>query len=177
MCQYINSVNVKRKVYQVYISPVIDWFIPTILTGKQHDLSAANVIEKYQQKCLAVVAGVCGKVSRVELNDICGFRSTKDNCIIVAGRLVKFYKRDIPYLKGPETSARMVTRSRAVVMDRIWKNIEHNDIGDKVNFIHENRPEIMREVPVFSQIAAKRWTSLKNKNIRYQMDRRNGFLE
>ena len=177
MCQYINSINVKRKVYQVYVSPVIDWFIPTILTGKQHDLSASNVIEKYQQKCLAVVAGVCGKVSRTELNDICGTRSTRDNCTIVAGRLVKFYKRDIEYLKGEQTAARLVTRSRAVMTDRIWKNIEFDDIGDKVNFIHENRPTSMREVPVFSQVAAKRWAKLKNKNIRYQIDRRSGSVE
>ena len=119
MCQYINSINVKRKVYQVYVSPVIEWFIPTVLTGKQHQLSAANVIEKYQQKCLSVVAGVCGKVSRTELNDICGIRSARESCTMVAKRLVKFYKRDVEYLKGEQTAARIVTRSSRVVVDRI----------------------------------------------------------
>lgn len=177
MCQYIKSVNVKRKVYQVYVSPVIDWFIPTILVGKQHELSASNEIEKFQQKCLAVVAGVCGNVSRTELNDICGIRSTRDNCIIVAGRLAKFYKRDIDYLKGEQTSARMVTRSRNVVRDRIWKNIEFDDIGDKINFINQNKPAEMREVPIFSQFKAKRWAKIKNVNIRYQINRRNGTLD
>ena len=38
MCQYIQSIHVKRKVYEVYGSPVVDWFIPTILTGKWHAL-------------------------------------------------------------------------------------------------------------------------------------------
>ena len=177
MCQYINSINVKRKVYQVYVTPVIDWFVPTTLTGKKHDLSVANAIEKFQQKCLAVVAGVCGKVSRVELNKICGFRSTRENSILVASRLVKFYKRDIVYLKGEQTAAGMVTRSNRVVIDKIWKNMKYNDIGDMVNFIHENRPPEMTEIPVFSQVLAKNWAKLKNVNIRYQINRRNGFIE
>ena len=174
MCQYLKSINVKKKIYDVYISPVVDWFTPTILPGKWHSNSRANEIAVFQQKCLSVVVGVCGNVDRTALNNICGIRSVFDNCTLVASRLVKFYERDTVYLKGETVSARMSLRSgRISDPDLVWNNCDHFDLGDRVNFIASTRK--MSDVPKFSSVLAKIWAINQNHNIRFQINMRTGI--
>ena len=174
MCQYLHSINVKKKVFDVYISPVIDWFTPTILPGKWHSNSRANEIAVFQQKCLSVVVGVCGKVNRTELDKICGVRSVFDNCTLVATRLVKFYERDTDYLKGDDLGARMTLRSgRVSDPNLVWQNCDHLDMGDRVNYISETRS--LSEVEKFSSAEAKRWALAKNRNIRFHINMQSGI--
>ena len=165
----------KKKIYDVYVSSVVDWFTPTILTGKWHSNSRANEIAVFQQKCLAVVVGVCGNVNRSELDKICGNRSVFDNCTLVASRLVKFYDRDIDYLKGDNIGARMTLRSGTVSHpDLKWKNCDHFDLGDRVNFIAATRK--MLDVPKFSSVLAKSWSLTQNHNIRFHINMRSGIF-
>ena len=176
MCQYIQSINVKRKIYEVYVSPVVDWFIPTILTGKWHALtSRKNEVEIFQQKCLAVVVGVCKNVCRTELNKVCGFYSVFDNCTRVAMRTTKFYERDISYLKGEGENlvlGGMSLRSGTITENRVWINCDHFDLGDRIHFIANTRTTI--QPPKFSSVEAKRWSVVKNTNIRLIINLRNG---
>ena len=118
--------------------------------------------------------GVCGNVDRTALNKICGIRSVYDNCTLVASRLVKFYERDIIYLKGETVSARMTLRSgRVSDPDLIWNNCNHFDMGDRVNFIAATRK--MSDVPKFSSVLAKTWAINQNHNIRFHINMRTGI--
>ena len=170
MCQYIRSINVKRKIFEVYIKPVIDWFLPTILTGKWHLLSKANEIEKFQQKCLAVVAGICGKVCRVQLNRTLGFHSIYESCTITARRLVKFFPRDVQYLKAVNTSIQMTLRSATILIGDTWRNCDHLDLGDRCHYIANTRKVF--ETEKFSSFETKIWRIRTNKIIRRKINER-----
>ena len=167
MTQYIRSINVRRKIFEVYVRPVIDWFVPTILTGKWHANTRSNEIEIFQQKCLSVVAGMAGKVSRTELNRNLGFHSVYDNCTIVASRIRKFFPRDVEHLKSSQDTINMTLRSGFMTFGETWRNCNHLDLGDRCHYLNANRTTTTP--PRFDAIAAKAWKIRKNKIIRRKM--------
>ena len=48
--QYISSLKIRRRIWQVYISPIIEWFLPVIMTRPNHTLASANAAEVYQHR-------------------------------------------------------------------------------------------------------------------------------
>ena len=170
MCQYIKSINVKRKIFEVYIKPVIDWFIPTILTGKWHALSQANEIEKFQQKCLSIVAGICGRVCRTQLNRKLGFHSVYETCTITARRLTKFFPRDVVYLKSENTLVNMRLRSSTIMIGETWHNCDHFDLGDRCHYLANCRKVL--STLKFSSLETKLWRIRRNKIIRRKINER-----
>ena len=100
--QYVDSIYFKWKIYRINVSPVIEWYIPTILTDpgmKIDSFRPSNTIEIFQQMCLAEVFGVTPNVSRDELNEIMCEKSVRTKVGIVANRLAGFCERDLHTLK------------------------------------------------------------------------------
>ena len=69
MFQYIDSVWTRWKIYKIYACPVMEWFIPTYITKKGMRVTEnapSNMIEKFQQECLALVLRVPFTVPKFE---------------------------------------------------------------------------------------------------------------
>ena len=165
MMQYIRNIKTKRRVYQVYIAPIIEWFLPVVMTGKINKYKA-NEIEKFQQSILTRVGNFSGNVSRTGLNKIMGAYSVKDKCYFMAKRLTKYYVRDINELKG-WTNTTTTLRSGNIARDRIWKSYNPKDLGDYVHHRIHHHPPANKEC--FDQRKAKKWIKAANTKIQTKM--------
>ena len=52
---YAPTISVRRKIYMVYIAPIIDYYLPTLIMSNQN---AANDLELFQKEILKMVLGV-----------------------------------------------------------------------------------------------------------------------
>jgi len=172
--QYVDSIYVRWKIYRIYISPVIEWYIPTIITDpgmKQDSFRPSNTIEIFQQMCLAEVLGVTPNVSRDELNEIMCEKSVKTKVGIVANRLAGFCERDLNMLKWANgiIPQGFGTRSLRQIQPR-WDGVEKGDLGDWMHMIAEqHRNQIDNQVEIqkrkFDDFSAQQWGKMQNERI------------
>ena len=71
--QYVRSIFIRWRIFKVYISPIIDWFIPVIALKPRHELAAANEVEQFQHNMLCLVTGASTFVSARKLADVMKF--------------------------------------------------------------------------------------------------------
>ena len=133
--QYIKSIKVRKRIYQVYLAPIANWFIPTVMSHKRRLNSPSDEVEKFQQTALSMVGNCKGRVSRVGLNRAMGEHSVEEKCYNMAKGLVKYFPRNIEQMRGSSLNTGAQTRSGLVARDRIWKNCDMSDFGDRVNFL------------------------------------------
>ena len=55
----------------MYIAPIIEWFLPTLVNRPIHDLAKRSKIESFQFRMLCLVTGASQRVSAAGLFDIC----------------------------------------------------------------------------------------------------------
>ena len=150
MFQYIDCVWIRWKIYKVYACPVMEWFLPTYITKKGMrvtELAPSNVIEKFQQECLALVLRVPKTVPRNELNKICAEKSTVEKCAVTANRLVNFCPRDVQLLKWKDGIIPTTRTTRTQTNLRPgWLGADKKDIGDRIHVLAEEFRNL--EIPV-----------------------------
>ena len=172
--QYIESIHVRWKIYRVYICPVIEWYLPAIMTEramKQDTFKPSTQIEIFQQKCLSEVLRVPHTVGRYDLNRIMGEKSVKQKVGLAATRLSSFCKRNLNSLKWkngiiPDGTA---TRSGRNVQAR-WDGVEEGDLGDWMHMLAEqcrNEENYGSEdkLEKFDEMKAKIWAKEQNTRI------------
>ena len=181
--QYINAIHVRWRIYRVYISPIIEWYLPTIITepGMKTDIfKPSTLIEQFQQQCLAEVVGVAPTVSRQELNEIMCERSVKEKVQIVASRLSAFCERDLNVLKWNHGGIPSVSRTRSFRSIQCrWDGVETGDLGDWMHMLAEQyrNTEINDRMDKFDDFEARRWANAQNRRIRdlVLLRTRNGY--
>ena len=80
--QYLEPVYIRWKIWRIYLSPVLEWYLPAFMSDPSMRLDStrpANKLEIFQQACLARVLGVPPTVCREKLNCILGEKSVKEN--------------------------------------------------------------------------------------------------
>ena len=139
--QYIRCLFLRWRIWNVYISPIIEWFIPVIFTKPTHDLATANTIEIYQHKTLAVAAKASRYVSRKGLEDAMATMPVKMKTRRVANRMDDLiFRRDADMAAITDPDFRPVgitTRSGIALgadqgMSTIWPGAERRDLGDRI---------------------------------------------
>ena len=128
----------------------MEWFIPTYITKKGMRVTEnapSNMIEKFQQECLALVLRVPFTVPRNELNRIMGEKSIVEKCAVTASRLSSYCPRNMQRLKWKDgvipTSRR--TRGRQQLRPG-WTEADKNDIGDRMHVLTEEYRGIINEI-------------------------------
>ena len=56
--QYIKSRQVRRRIYQVYVAPVIEWYLPVIMLKAKTAGSKLNAIESFQHKMMCLQGSI-----------------------------------------------------------------------------------------------------------------------
>ena len=102
--QYVRSPIVRRLIYQVYVSPIVDWFLPVVMTSPSHDLAKANKCASYQHDILALVIDVCRNCSAADLHEKLAVKPVHFKLREMAARLSNFiyrdHKRSTPGIRG-----------------------------------------------------------------------------
>jgi len=149
--QYLQTLYVRWKIYRVYISPVIEWFLPVAAMEKGvEESSSANAVEVYQQKMLAMVASITSSVNRDGLNDIMRERPTALKMMLLAQKHSKYLDpRDPEKLRwgkqGPVEPSTVTLRSNKVLQDTRWKGLERGDLGDRLTYLALKLEEVPDE--------------------------------
>ena len=150
--QYLQTLYVRWKIYRVYISPVIEWFLPVAAMDKGIDeSSSANAIEVYQQKMLALVARTSKSVSRSGLNDAMRERPTALKMMLLAKKHQKYLdQRDTEKLRwgkdGRVEPSTVTLRNKKVLKDTRWKGLEKGDLGDRLTYLAHKLEEVPDEI-------------------------------
>ena len=69
--QYIKSEFVRWRIFEVYVAPIIEWYLPTIALKPKHDLAKLNMVDSFQHQmlCNAQCAWYQGLVPRAPRSD------------------------------------------------------------------------------------------------------------
>ena len=68
--QYLTNIAVKRKIWEVYVSSVIEWFLPVIGYHRRDNLASINSIESFQNSTLSTALNISKYVGRKKINSI-----------------------------------------------------------------------------------------------------------
>ena len=145
--QYVHSPAVRRRIYQVYISPVVDWFLPVIMTMPIHDLAKANKCATFQHDVLAKVLRVSRNCAADKLHENLAVKTVWYKSREMASRLSKFISRDHDaiYLgdqtSGPE-AGNMRLRSGKTKSVIPWAGADKRDLGDRIYILAHEFNEI-----------------------------------
>ena len=154
--QYLRDPFIRWRIWKVYISPIIDWFMPVVFTRPHGDRAAANAIEKFQQKTLAATAKAPRSAPRVELDEIMCVIPAKMRARKVAHRLENLigYRVLGEMLEGKDIQFQalgITTRGGRRLgyqdhgNDTIWKGAERRDLGDRIFILAHQYDEIDEE--------------------------------
>ena len=141
--QYVKSRTVRRRIYQVYIAPVIEWYLPVVMFKCNPANKKLNAVESFQHRMLCLVAGACQKVSSKELGVQMAEMPVHLKLGRMCSRLAPHLDRDINKLKGlqeGQSSAEPQVRSLRSGDKRIvntWPGAHQKDFGDTL-FIKTN---------------------------------------
>ena len=112
--QYIKSRQVRRRIYQVYVAPVIEWYLPVIMLKAKTAGSKLNAIESFQHKMMCLVSGACTKVAAEELGEQMAEMPVQMKLGRLANRLVHNIDSDENLLKGSESDNAGQERTRTL---------------------------------------------------------------
>ena len=131
--QYIRSRVVRRRIYQVYVAPVIEWYLPVIMLKPKTAGSKLNAIESFQHKMMCLISGACSKVSAVELGKQMAEMPVHMKLGRLACRLVRNITRDEKLLRGinNDTVDTRVLRSGKKRVQG-WPGVDKKDFGDQL---------------------------------------------
>ena len=131
--QYLRSISTRRRIFRVYISPIIEWYLPVIMTKHKTAGSKANVIESFQHQMLALVSGACTKTNAADLAKI----MVETPVDIKLGKLCSRHRKrlvrnEYKLMNGAQPCSTRVTRNNRTTgqnWDRPWTGIDTRDFG------------------------------------------------
>ena len=134
--QYVHSPIIRRRIYQVHISPIVDWFLPVVMTGPTHELAKANKCASFQYDILSMVIGVCRNCSAADLHEQLAVKPANFKLREMAFRLSDFIFRDQTkiYLGGQTSSPGVTMNLRSGTVKSVipWSGAEKRDLGDRI---------------------------------------------
>ena len=150
MFQYIDSVWTRWKIYKIYACPVMEWFLPTYITKKGMKITEnapSNLIEQFQQECLALVLRVPRTGPRNQLNRIMGEKSIVEKCAVTASRLSSYCPRNLQLLKWKNgvIPTDRGTREHENLRPG-WTGADKKDIGDRMQVLTEEYRGIQNDI-------------------------------
>jgi len=98
--QYFKSITVKRRVWEVYMAPIIEWYLPVIAFKKRDENAPPNALESFQHQTLTTALGASGKVSRVFINEIAALKPVKLKLRSLGDRLTFFISRNLSHIRA-----------------------------------------------------------------------------
>jgi len=151
MFQFVDCMWTRWKLYKIYACPVMEWFIPTYITKKGMKITEnapSNIIEQFQQECLAMVLRVPRTVPRNQLNRIMGEKPIVVKCAVTANRLSSYCPRNIQLLKWKNGVIPTDRRTREHENLRPgWTGADKKDIGDRMHVLAEEFRGIQTQIP------------------------------
>ena len=183
--QYIKSIYVRWRIFKVYICPVIEWYLPVIMTKNKTAGSSLNSIESFQHQMLALVSGACSKCNSSQLCEIMAEMPVELKLGKLALRMKRYLDRDIFRLAyGNREQAAMTyreTRGGRVEHqipwrglrkwnfgDLIYKRAYYFEMDDNTRFFDKNH----RDKIEFDKGKVRKWVRQTNRAIRIRARRR-----
>lgn len=175
--QLIKSTAVRRRVFQVYVRPVIDWFVPVVALNKRADHKAMDPLERFQHITMAAVLKSPTSVSRVEMIKTMHETSINTKITLFALRWSYLFKRDLNKFKpnGTSASSSMNLRSGRTVVVEKWPKADKSDFGDMMTTRCEDFKNKDLELPIpreFNARDADEWVTIKKAEIRARINER-----
>ena len=177
----ISSTAVRRRVFQVYVRPVIDWFIPVVALNKRADHKAMDPLERFQHTILASVLKCPTSVSRFEMVKTMHETTINTKITLFALRWRYLFKRSVEELKGNlETETKgMTLRGGKIIVPKKWSGADQLDFGDMMVTRFEDFKNEDLDLPVprdFNARDAEKWASNKKAEIRARINERLNFI-
>ena len=177
--QYIRSIYTRWRIYKVFISPIIEWYLPVTVNTYKTAGSKNDPIESFQHQILALVSGACSKSSSVKLARTMAEMPVALKIGRMATRLRKYIDRDVySLLVGNQTSSttlQTTTRSGRTIGYRKWAGLDKKCFGDMIHMHayeyvrNEERKVYMKNelgCLEFDETVIRKWVRINNKRIR-----------
>ena len=134
--QYVTSMFVRWRIFRVYISPIIEWYLPVIAHKPRHALARNNILESFQHQMLALVTGASTKVSTLGLEQVCEEPPIAFKLKRLCSRLRQYVGRNEHELRtdpnSPDTQGDCVLRSGKTLAPSEWPGADRKDFGDNI---------------------------------------------
>ena len=146
MYQYMESIYARWKIYKIFVNPVIEWFLPVMLTARMDSLAVKNKIEVFQMDALCDALKVPRTVNRVKLERLVREKPVRIKMMIMATRLTKHVDRHISQLTAIDSSP-IGTRS-GINLNK-YPSANHKDIGDRLMIFADTHKNLSKETTDF----------------------------
>ena len=91
--QYLTDEYTKLQIWKIYISPIVEWFLPCIAHKKRHGLTQNNRIESFQLQTLCLALRASTKIGTVKIDEIAYIRPVKFRLLTMGSRLAEHVPR------------------------------------------------------------------------------------
>ena len=175
--QYISSRQVRFRIYQVYISPIIEWYLPVIMFKPRTSTAKMNAVESFQHQMLCLVSGACTRVSSKELAREMAEMPVSLKLGRLCARLMEFIFRDEGVLRGHGAEA-IPTQTRSLRSGKTctvgWPGADKKDFGDVIYIrAHEYNESETKDLYkkgkegalTMDPVKLGEWVTMKNKYI------------
>ena len=183
--QHIRSVFVRWRIFKVYICPIIEWYLPVIMTKHKTAGSKQNSIESFQHQMLSLVSGACSRSNATKLGRIMAEMPIELKLGKLADRMRDYVPRNEYHLiYGNQTMRDAIerhTRANGTTTFRMWAGVRRKDFGDMLTrrayeFNHNDDRELYDKKSdkklIFTEKEVKTWVKNNNRNIRLIARRR-----
>ena len=183
--QYIRSIYLRWRIFKVYICPVIEWYLPVIMTKHKSAGSNLNAIESFQHQMLSLVSGACSKCNSIELCKTMAESPVEFKLNKLSHRIMKYVDRDIFYLAYGDMNQALTTyretRGGTQEVKIPWRGVKKWNFGDTIYkraYLHEkdDRRKFFDKNGIekleFKPDVVKKWMRQTNRVIRLRARRR-----
>ena len=146
MYQYMESIYARWKIYKIFVNPVIEWFLPVMLTARMDSLAVKNKIEVFQMDALCDALKVPRTVNRIKLEKLVCEKPVRIKMMIMATRLSKHVDRHISQLTARNNSP-VATRS-GLNLNK-YPSANHKDIGDRLMIFADTHKHLPKQTSDF----------------------------
>ena len=139
--QYTSRIGLRWRIYQVYISPFIELFLPLVIQGSNH--LKITIIHNLQHRSICSAIGLPWTTSRRCIEIKLGEKSVEEKAKRMAARLVEanhisrpFFGDNVPNLRSGRIASnptKRIERSFFIVRLFVYKNLE-TTCTEKVKF-------------------------------------------
>ena len=144
---YAPTISVRRKIFMVYIAPIIDYYLPTLIMSNQN---AANDLELFQKEILKMVLGVSKSCPGNQVEKVLGINP-------VNYRLYKSccrFKHFLITSPRPDPPTGIRTRSKKTLQ------ITNKTIAERIRWISSNSVKTTKRR--YEANFAKKWANNTN---------------
>ena len=143
MYQYMTSLFARWKVYKTFVGPIIEWFLPVMLTARMDSLAIKNKIEVFQHQSLCDALMLPRTVSREKLEKLVREKPIRIKMMIMAKRLSEHVNREISDLTAAVYTP-VGTRSKVNL--NTYPSADHKDLGDRLLIFADTHNKLPKQV-------------------------------